>query len=101
MHPLLRASDLDRRRIIDALTTHTAAGRLTLDEFADRVDAVNRSKTFAELAAVTRDLPAVTDGPGLRYRLVAAVVLLLALVLIALLGAAVVTPALAAATSAR
>jgi Domain of unknown function (DUF1707) len=57
MNARLRASDRDREHVIEQLTGHTAAGRLTLDEFAARADAVNRSKTFGELAAVTADLP--------------------------------------------
>jgi Domain of unknown function (DUF1707) len=57
MNARLRASDRDREHAIEQLTGHTAAGRLSLDEFAARADAVNRSKTFGELAAVTADLP--------------------------------------------
>ena len=57
MNARLRASDRDREHAIEQLTGHPAAGRLTLDEFAARADAANRSKTFGELAAVTADLP--------------------------------------------
>jgi hypothetical protein len=56
--PGLRASDADRERVVDALQRHTAAGRLTLDEFGQRVDRVLAAVTQADLAAVTRDLPA-------------------------------------------
>ena len=41
-----------------ALERHTSAGRLTLDEFSDRVGAVFAAATLGELALVTRDLPA-------------------------------------------
>lgn len=61
MDPHLRASDLDREHVIHVLTDHTATGRLSLDEFAARVDVVNRSKTYGELAAVTADLPLVGE----------------------------------------
>lgn len=82
MDPHLRASDADRQQIIDALTTHTAAGRLTLDEFALRVDAVNRSTTYGELAAVTADLP-TTGGARARYRHPAPAVITVTTVLLA------------------
>jgi DUF1707 SHOCT-like domain len=60
----LRASDTDRHQVIDALTRHTAAGRLTLDEFTARVDATSQAKTYRELAAVTADLPTTGAVPG-------------------------------------
>jgi hypothetical protein len=53
----MRASDADRQRVLDALQRHTAAGRLTLDEFAERADVVYAARTLGELAAVTHDLP--------------------------------------------
>ncbi|RZU52013.1 uncharacterized protein DUF1707 [Krasilnikovia cinnamomea] len=61
----MRASDEDRQRIVAALERHTGAGRLTLDEFAQRVDVVTQARTLADLDAVVRDLPAepVADGP--------------------------------------
>lgn len=54
----LRASDDDRHRVVAALERHTAAGRLTLDEFSDRVGQALTAATHADLARVTRDLPA-------------------------------------------
>jgi DUF1707 SHOCT-like domain len=63
--PVLRASDLDRERVVGALQRHTAAGRLSLDEFAERAGWAYAAATLADLAAVTRDLPAeVTPAPG-------------------------------------
>jgi Domain of unknown function (DUF1707) len=56
-NPGLRASDADRQRVVTALERHTAAGRLTLDEFGDRVAQVLRAATLGDLAAVTGDLP--------------------------------------------
>jgi hypothetical protein len=53
----VRASDADRQRIIDALQRHTAAGRLTLDEFSERVGGVFAARTLQDLAATTADLP--------------------------------------------
>ncbi|MEH0824272.1 MULTISPECIES: DUF1707 SHOCT-like domain-containing protein [unclassified Micromonospora] len=66
----LRASDDDRHRVVADLQRHTAAGRLTLDEFSDRVAAVWTARTLGELAGLTRDLPAspapapADDTPG-------------------------------------
>jgi hypothetical protein len=59
----MRASDDDRQRVIEDLQRHTAAGRLSLDEFSDRVVAVYSARTLADLAAVNRDLPAVPAPP--------------------------------------
>ncbi|MFG2052228.1 DUF1707 domain-containing protein [Micromonospora sp. NPDC048935] len=53
----LRASDDDRNRVVAELHRHTAAGRLTLDEFSDRAGAVWTARTLGDLAALTRDLP--------------------------------------------
>jgi hypothetical protein len=60
----MRASDADRDRIIDVLRVAMGEGRLTAEEFEERVEAVLSSKTFGELATFTADLPPV--GPG-RY----------------------------------
>ncbi|WP_410811945.1 DUF1707 domain-containing protein [Micromonospora sp. 067-2] len=57
----LRASDDDRNRVVAELHRHTAAGRLTLDEFSDRAGAVWTARTLGDLAALTRDLPALAD----------------------------------------
>jgi hypothetical protein len=57
----MRASDNDRQRVVDALQRHTGAGRLTLDEFAERVDVVAGARTLGELAAVVEDLPGGAD----------------------------------------
>jgi hypothetical protein len=54
----IRASDDDRQRVVAALERHTGAGRLTLDEFAERVQVVCVARTLDELAAVVSDLPA-------------------------------------------
>jgi hypothetical protein len=53
----LRASDDDRNRVVAELHRHTAAGRLTLDEFSDRAGAVWTARTLGDLASLTRDLP--------------------------------------------
>jgi hypothetical protein len=54
----IRASDDDRQRTVAALERHTGAGRLTLDEFAERARLAHDARTLDELAAVVHDLPA-------------------------------------------
>jgi len=64
----IRASDEDRQRTVAALERHTGAGRLTLDEFAERARIAHDARTLDELATVVRDLPAdtatSTGSPG-------------------------------------
>ncbi len=59
---LLRASDADRERAVDVLKAAFAEGRLTQDEFEQRVERVQVSRTYADLAALTHDLPAGPFG---------------------------------------
>jgi hypothetical protein len=53
----LRVSDADREQAVVALREHLVAGRLTLEEFCDRVDAALRAKVTGELARLQDDLP--------------------------------------------
>lgn len=53
----IRASDADRDRIADILGDAVAQGRLDAGEHSDRIDAVYRAKTLAELEPLVRDLP--------------------------------------------
>jgi hypothetical protein len=53
----VRAADADRERVFAELQRHTAAGRLSMDEFSERAAAVYGSRTMGELAALTADLP--------------------------------------------
>ena len=53
----IRISDADRQSIIDRLREHTAAGRLTLDEFDDRVTEVMQARTVGDLRQTLRELP--------------------------------------------
>lgn len=71
----LRASDDDRQRVIAVLQRHTQAGRLTLEEFSERVGEVYTARTLGQLAVLTQDLPAepppaATAGTGRRDLLV-------------------------------
>lgn len=54
----LRASNTDRDRAVARLRENLVEGRLTLEEFSERVDAAHASRTLGELEALTRDLPA-------------------------------------------
>ncbi len=53
----LRSSYADRERAIDVLKAAFAEGRLDQDEYNERVSHVYSSRTYAELAALTADLP--------------------------------------------
>jgi hypothetical protein len=59
---LLRASHADREQVIDTLKAAFVQGRLTKDEFDARVGQAFASRTCAELAAVTDDIPAGPIG---------------------------------------
>lgn len=54
----MRASDADRQRVVGVLQRHAEAGRLTLEEFSERVEAAYAARTLADLAALVADLPA-------------------------------------------
>jgi len=56
----LRIGDAERDAAAADLGEHYAAGRLSLDELNERLDAVFSSKTFGHLSRVMADLP----GPG-------------------------------------
>jgi len=58
MSDLLRASDAERHHVVAVLGRHASAGRLTLEEFSERAAAAYGARTVAELAGLTRDLPA-------------------------------------------
>lgn len=53
----LRASDADREQVIDVLKVAFAQGRLTRDDLDLRAAQAFISRTYAELAAVTADIP--------------------------------------------
>ncbi|MGO9078005.1 MAG: DUF1707 and DUF4190 domain-containing protein [Streptosporangiaceae bacterium] len=53
----MRASDQDRDATASILQTAFAEGRLSQDEYEDRVGRALTARTFAELDALTADLP--------------------------------------------
>ena len=60
----LRASHADREQAIEALKDAFAQGRLTGDELDSRVGQALASQTYAELTALTDDLPAGRRRPA-------------------------------------
>jgi len=53
-----RASRADREQVVDALKAAFVQGRLTADELDERVGQALAARTYADLAALTTDLPA-------------------------------------------
>jgi hypothetical protein len=60
--PVPRAGDADRERAIVLLRDATVEGRLTLDEFAERVERAELARTQLELDTIVADLPAARPG---------------------------------------
>jgi Domain of unknown function (DUF1707) len=60
--PSLRIGDRERDAVAAELQDHYAHGRLTLEEFNERLDAVFAAKTQADLSRLTADLPHVRSG---------------------------------------
>jgi uncharacterized protein DUF1707 len=57
--PRMRASDDDRDRTASLLREHHAAGRLTPEEFNERLDKTFAAKTIGDLDELMSDLPAI------------------------------------------
>ncbi|NBM16797.1 DUF1707 domain-containing protein [Streptomyces sp. GC420] len=63
--PELRASDADREAVVERLRDAVAEGRLDMEEFQERLELAYKSRTYAELEPLTRDLPVSSAGlPG-------------------------------------
>jgi hypothetical protein len=64
----IRASDADRDVVVDALREAYAEGRLTQDEWDERMSAAYASRTWGQLRELTVDLPVQpvlgADVPG-------------------------------------
>jgi hypothetical protein len=61
----LRASHEDRDRVVEVLRVAAGDGRLTAEELDERLEAALTARTYADLAVLTRDLPAGSSlAPG-------------------------------------
>lgn len=62
--PALRISDVERERTVRTLGEHHAVGRLTYDEFVERMDRAYDARTHDELDVLTADLPEAPAAPA-------------------------------------
>jgi len=60
----LRASHEDRDRVAELLRTAAGDGRLTAEELDERLEKALTARTYGELAALGRDLPAAPGFPA-------------------------------------
>ncbi len=58
MNSSMRAASADRERAVDVLKAGFTEGRLTQDEYNDRMGRAYAARTYGELTALTADLPA-------------------------------------------
>ena len=54
----MRASDRDRQEVVDRLRGAVEDGRLTMDEYMQRMELAYQSVTYGDLAPLQADLPA-------------------------------------------
>jgi len=57
----MRAADTDRQQVVDRLGDALASGRLTMDEYVERMGHAYQAVTYGDLAPLCADLPA--GGP--------------------------------------
>jgi hypothetical protein len=68
LSPELRIGTAERERAAADLSEHLAAGRLTTEEFDQRVRRAYAARTAAELEPLFRDLPDLSPAPAPRRR---------------------------------
>ena len=56
----MRASDRDRQQVVDRLRSALEDGRLTMDEYVERMEAAYKAATYGDLVPPCADLPAAT-----------------------------------------
>jgi hypothetical protein len=86
---LLRVGDRERADAAERLSAHAAAGRLSVDELEQRLEAVNAAVVVRDLEAVEADLPGPARRPEPRRPRplqIALVVLVVAVVASILVG---------------
>jgi hypothetical protein len=57
LQPRMRAGDKDRQRVVEQLGTHFGEGRLTVEEFDERVVRAHAAVYLDDLPQLTADLP--------------------------------------------
>ena len=57
LQPRMRAGDKDRQRVVELLGKHFGEGRLTVEEFDERVVHAHAARYLDELPTLTADLP--------------------------------------------
>lgn len=65
----LRAGHADREQVIESLKDAFVDGRLTRDELSTRAGQALSARTYADLAALTADIPAIPVAPAATGRL--------------------------------
>jgi hypothetical protein len=63
---MMRASDRDRQQVVERLRSALEDGRLTMEEYVNRMEVAYQATTYGDLALLCADLPAsnpVTGGP--------------------------------------
>ena len=60
----MRACDADRDRAVEFLNLAYSEGRLSKDEYDDRLERAFSSRTYGELDQIVADLPAAPAAPG-------------------------------------
>ena len=69
----LRAADADRDRVAGILGTAYSEGRLSKDEYDDRLESALAARTYADLDRLVADLPAARAARATRATMVAPV----------------------------
>jgi hypothetical protein len=85
IQPRMRAGDADRAKVVEKLGKHLGDGRLTVDEFDDRVAGAHAAVYLDQLPPLLADLPAdpqpLPRRPPRPWGTQAAIAVLFALVL--------------------
>jgi hypothetical protein len=68
MSDLVRVSDAERERTVASLREHLVQGRLSLEEFTNRMTSAYAAATSADLATLESDLPTTAAAPTERRR---------------------------------
>ncbi|MQA35451.1 DUF1707 domain-containing protein, partial [Modestobacter roseus] len=63
--PHLRAADADRAAVAEVLGRNLSAGRLTVEEYDERLTRAWEAKTYGDLTPLTADLPDEPAGTEL------------------------------------